>query len=301
MLLSRLFQRRAHDAGRRERARGVSPSVFRYHAHRNTADGQPNRPRAERKRPLPSFLAWQQLPGTLSLLVIVVAVVYASTLSAEPRVSVVGNDTTLLRSTGEYEQAAADILSERAWSTSKLTIDTVAMSQRLLETFPELSSAEVIVPLLGRHPSLQLVSDQPVLVVKVNDGHDYYVNHAGKVIMRAEDAVERPDVMRLVDQVGLDTSVGGHLLPKATVDFVVELQRQFAARNVDIEAIVLPAAPNEVYVRIEGVDYYIKFLVIHDARLQAGTYFALARELQSRGITPAEYVDVRVEERAYYK
>ena len=63
----------------------------------------------------------------------------------------------------------------------------------------------------------------------------------------------------------------------------------------------LPPAASELDVKIAGKPYFVKFnLQADDARRQAGTFLATQAQLQRKGITPAQYIDVRVEGRAYY-
>jgi hypothetical protein len=52
---------------------------------------------------------------------------------------------------------------------------------------------------------------------------------------------------------------------------------------------------------INGAGYFVKFNLHGDAREEAGSYLAVKDYLASNQKTPGEYVDVRVENRAYYK
>jgi hypothetical protein len=64
----------------------------------------------------------------------------------------------------------------------------------------------------------------------------------------------------------------------------------------------LPPAASELDVQIVDQPYFIKFnLENDDPRQQVGTYIATQAYLTSQHITPAHYIDVRVDGRAYYE
>ena len=75
-----------------------------------------------------------------------------------------------------------------------------------------------------------------------------------------------------------------------------------AAKHITITSMTLPPAADELDVHLTGVNYYIKFnLANDDARQQVGTFLATQAQLKSQGITPGQYIDVRVDGRAYYQ
>jgi hypothetical protein len=85
------------------------------------------------------------------------------------------------------------------------------------------------------------------------------------------------------------------------VQFITGVLAQLQAKQLAITAVTLPPIAHELHVRIQGQPYYVKFNIQSDARIAAGTFLATKSYLEQGRITPAEYVDVRVEERAYYK
>ena len=64
----------------------------------------------------------------------------------------------------------------------------------------------------------------------------------------------------------------------------------------------MPAAENELDMYLTGQSYYVKFNLADSSPLQeVGTFLAVRQNLQQQGITPSQYIDVRVDGRAYYK
>jgi hypothetical protein len=71
---------------------------------------------------------------------------------------------------------------------------------------------------------------------------------------------------------------------------------------MSVGSMILPAGTSELDVHLAGQPYFVKFnLNNNDPRQQAGTFLAAIANLQKNHITPAQYIDVRVDGRAYYQ
>jgi hypothetical protein len=103
------------------------------------------------------------------------------------------------------------------------------------------------------------------------------------------------------DQSGLTIQLGKITLPQDTVSFIVQVAGQMKAKGITISSLELPAGSSELRMHINGAGYFVKFNLHGDAREEAGSYLAVKDYLASNQKTPGEYVDVRVENRAYYK
>ncbi len=85
------------------------------------------------------------------------------------------------------------------------------------------------------------------------------------------------------------------------IQFITRLDSQLKAEKLEVQAYTLPLLANELHVRLQGQGYYMKFNTENDSRVQVGTYLAVIEKLNSAGQAPTEYIDFRIEERAYYK
>jgi hypothetical protein len=85
------------------------------------------------------------------------------------------------------------------------------------------------------------------------------------------------------------------------VAFIQEVAGQLKAKNMAIDSLTLPALADELDVRVKGLPYFIKFNIQANPRQSAGAFLAAKQHLDSQHVTPSQYVDVRVEEKAYYK
>lgn len=111
----------------------------------------------------------------------------------------------------------------------------------------------------------------------------------------------RSGVPLIQDKSGIEIKLGQQVLPSTTVQFVKQTYDQLAATQLKASGFVLPVSINELDIYIEGLPYFIKTDTSGDARLQIGSFLATKNHLEKQGIAPKEYIDVRVEEKVFYK
>jgi hypothetical protein len=274
-------------------------TVFSYHANRTTPEN--NMGRGEIRRGDSVLTRLKNLPIILSVLVMVGAGLYALTLSATPRLVLLNNVDSLARPTAEYQEAADKLAKGSLFNRSKLTINTGAIESGMRKQFPEIDTIDVTVPLLGKRPAVTISTITPVFVL-VNDKGEYYIAPDGRATAPVNAYEARPGTaVKLYDQSGLSLKPGEQILTRDTVSFITQVVLQAQAKQIKIASLTLPAAPFELQMRLDGADYYVRFNTLGDARLQSGSFLAVKDHLESQKQKPAEYIDVRVEDRAFYK
>jgi hypothetical protein len=88
----------------------------------------------------------------------------------------------------------------------------------------------------------------------------------------------------------------------ADLSFVNEVNRQLSAHQFVAESFALTSTGRDLIVRLLGKpDFYIRFLLEEEAAGQAGRAIAVMKKLSAENKKAAEYIDVRVDERAYYR
>jgi hypothetical protein len=304
-------------ARRRPQGQSRGSTVFSYHASRsartgatarNTADAQPwgtsEKPVASRRQPTSG---WKKRAPALAV-VIVIAVLAVNSL-------LVGNDPEIipladkqqqrvfLRSAATYQQAAQDILASSVFNTNKLTIDTTRIAETFKKRFPELEEVSLTLPVTGHRPTLYIQPALPALLIKTANGGVYILDTAGRAMINASETtrIDRLALPVVEDQTGLPVSLGKGVLPSNDVAFIREVVGQLEAKKLSITGVVLPKGSGEVDVRIEGVPYIVKFNLRGDARAEAGAYLAVKKYLDREHKTPGTYVDVRLDNKAYYR
>jgi hypothetical protein len=130
------------------------------------------------------------------------------------------------------------------------------------------------------------------------------LDNNGKALIAAS-AIGGLDKLKLptiTDQSGLRINTGDIALSSSSITFIRTVVAELQARSVQIDSLTLPASAYELDVRPTGAGYYVKFNM-HEptSRQQSGTFLAVRQRLAAQSITPSQYIDVRLDGRAYYK
>ena len=250
-------------------------------------------------------MVWlKQLPALATGLILLIFVFYGSTLSATPKIQVTGQNTdrTLVRGLDAYQQDVAAVLSRSITNRSKLLIDTDKVASELKQEYPELGTVSVVLPLASRRPIVEVSPAKPALILASSDGA-FVVDQEGRAIIKTADVESSiKDALPVVqDQSGLSLERGKSALPKETVTFVSGVAAQLAAKNISVQSLVLPPNANQLDVRLAGQTYFIKMDTRGESRQTVGTFIAVKERLEHDHKVPAEYIDVRVPEKAFYK
>jgi len=287
-----------------DRSGGPGPA-FSYYSNRTpeTPRERPQ-PRQEpsqtgKSRRLPRMVG-SQLPLWLLMALAVVCVFKVLALGTSPKVIVVGKSSVsanYLQSTDIYATAAHKLLTSSITNRTKLTVNLDGTARALEHEFPELQTVSLGVPLVGSRPIVYVQVAQPSVVLQTTHGN-YALNKAGLVLAKLQSVPS--GVPLVVDQSGTTPKPGKQFLPSSTVAFVQTVQYQLAAAHMSISTFVLPpGSPYELDVHLAGQSYAVRCNLQADALTQSGAAIAVIQKLGT--VTPANYIDVRVPGRAYYK
>jgi len=295
---SNIRQPELRRPGVRQSNNPESNSVFSYYSNRSGASQNVGRLTQNVKK---SF-HWKFIPSFIALAAIVISGVYATTLETYPRLAQSTVSSTLLQPDTVYQTAAQKLLQKSIFNHSKLLIDTKSIEDQLLAQFPEISSASLTIPLTSRRPILAMQPVSPKFMLQTPRGA-YVIDNRGRAILQpgTGHSYSELHLPAVQDESGLEVKVGSAVLPAPNVAFIEELNHQLQAKSVAVDYFQLPKVSNEVYVHLKGQPYYVKFNLMGDARVQAGTFLAVRDKLAAEKTTPAEYIDVRVEDKAFYK
>jgi hypothetical protein len=283
-------------------------AVFSYHASRSARDTNQYRD-ADKEQKLDSprhkkNVQWaKKLPTLAGLLAFVVLAGFCLQLSSNAKVETVGTSSgqLFLRDRNVYVQAARQAFTP--WSNSnKLTVNADKISADLKKQFPELQAVSVSLPIFGTQPTVYIQPAIPKLILVAKDGM-YVLDVNGRALIAGNQVAKLTElgVPVVNDQSGIGIQAGTIALPKDTVNFISEVVGQLKTKGLTVTSMTLPAGTNELHAKIDKVGYTVKFNLHGDAREEAGTYLAVKQKLDGEKKTPSEYVDVRVENKAYYK
>lgn len=250
---------------------------------------------------------WLRRFGLLMiLLAVVISLVNVLGLSTDPKIISIptnSGQTTYLHSLDTYQAAAAQLFAGSVLNRTKITLDASGIAAALQRQFPELAAVSVSFPLIGHRPLVYIEPTQPVLVLLTNSGSAYIVDEKGRAVSAVGvSAVESLHLVGVQDKSGATITVGQSALAGDTITFIQEIIFQMQAKHLAISTLVLPAATNELDMYLAGQTYEVKFnLVNPTADQQIGTFLAVRHDLQGKGVVPRQYIDVRIDGRAYYR
>ena len=302
------FKKQAAPAsGRRQVVSGGRPTAYSYHANRSEQEYNVGRsePREQDTRRQARVLRdiRQRLGFILALLVVLACIINVLRLSSDPKVVslTAGSADTFLHSNATYEQAAQKLLAGSILNGNKITINSDQIVHKLKQEFPELSDVSITLPLVGHRPVVYIAPTTPSLILQAGPS-SFVLDENGKVLTTNTSGPDTTSLPTVTDQSGLKAEVNKQALPASTISFIQTVLGQLAAAHLTVASLTLPTSTYELDVHPSGVGYFVKFNIhSDDARQQAGTYLAVRQRLQSQNITPAAYIDVRVDGRAYYK
>lgn len=297
---------------RRKVQRGNVPPAFSYYSNRIFTPAPSEKRTIAKKTPVEptsmekpkssprtrSFFAG--LSFWLMLAVAIICAVKVLALSSNPKIIVVDSNlasVSYIQTTSVYTAASQKLLESSVTNRSKLTVDTRGISQKIKDEFPELTAVSMSIPLISNRPVIYIQPATPSIVLQSVEGN-YVLNSMGDVLAKTNSLPE--GVPLLVDQSGLTPRPGKQVVPSGTISFAQAIEYQFSAAHLTISTFVLPqGSPYELDVRLESRPYAIRFNLESSAMTQSGA--AIAAIQQIGNTVPADYIDVRVPGRVYYK
>jgi len=302
------FQKPAAPAARRRATADSRAPVYSYHARRSTEQ----RTTASSRQMLRSVLNAENTSrvarysfrriGVIAVLVAgIVSIFSVFSLTPNPKVLPLDNtDTGGMYNAAAYEAALRRLMAASPASRTKLTINTAVLSAGLEAQFPEIAGVSVKLPLIGHRPIVYIQLAQPVVALRMTDGHTVAIDARGRSLGPAGPSLGLPVVK---DESGTVVQPGRQALPVTTVDFIQSVLFQLRQKRVGVTTFVLPAGSSELDVYLEGAAYHIKcnLAMNNTVQEQIGTFLAVQHQLAEQGSLPRQYIDVRVAGRAYYK
>ena len=299
--------KQAGNRRRAERTAVVPNNVFSYHANRShDEEARGRRDLSSNKMPRSrSRSLIRYSPSIIAGIAILVSLVYMLGIDGRPVIQIPDSErqALLLRDEAVYEQTASRLFTSVLTNRNKLTVNTTSIAHEMRREFPELASVSITLPLVGRRPVITLEIQQPALVLIGQNGM-FVVDEYGRAVMPVNELNRKPDQLGLplvTDESGLGLEAGKAVLPKESIDFITISTYQLKQKGIEVESLLLPTIASEMHIRLKGQKYYLKCNLSGDARKQMGAFIAAKEQLEREGASPAEYIDLRVDERVYYK
>ncbi len=211
-------------------------------------------------------------------------------------ISVQTPDATSAHQSSRYQQVLQQYYASRPLERLRFLTDYKALQEFFLKHASEVKS----IRLEGSRPlttSLKLVFRQPV-VQWSSTNKVYFVDDNGVTFERNYFAT--PTVI-VKDQSGVPASAGQEVINHQFLSFLGQAVAAFTQHRLQVAEVILP--PNtvrQVHFVTKGRPYAIKMTIDRAAEAQVAQAAKTIQFLDQRKLTP-EYIDVRVDQRVFYR
>lgn len=273
---------RSNEEKRRERLRSVDSLSM---------------PGGERHQRLRAVL--RHTPGIVAVLLLLCGIFYNLGVSVQPRIQINGEvDSASMAQHDEYERIVAEAFAKLpVTARTKLTFDSEALSVQLQQHHPELGGVRISLPFFGQRPVVHLETPPRSFVYSNARISAAILDSSGRVLSLGSTA----ELPRVSDTSNLEATVGKQVLPSDEAAFMRLVYDELRAKGIKVERFTLPAVMGRLEFRVEGAPYLVRMTMSQAPAEQIGAFLATREELAKQGIMPAEYLDVRVSGRIYYK
>ncbi len=225
------------------------------------------------------------------------------------QVSIVqSKDSTVSLTTGQQDAYGALInryIGEHVLLRQSWLLDSSDLTRYVQKDSPEVSS----VALRSRNPfsttaTANLEFRKPQLLYK-GIGHTQFIDNQGVIFGNNRYKNVPMQTLPIVeDQGGTAPAVGQTVLSRPIIVDIAQIYTKLPLLyppKTRVSGIVLPRTSREIQAKIGGQKYYIKFSSERRIADQIGELRQLLSYLSRNNITPSEYIDVRVENKVFYK
>ncbi len=233
--------------------------------------------------------------------ILVVAVVFFCfiySLIVQPKARLDVNNLTY-RPAAVYKNAANASLGAFK-NRNKITLDSSSIVLDLKKQFPEISTASVELPLFGEQPILHVNVALPNFWL-TSKAQTFLIDSDGVAVGRQSDFPGIKNLPLVEDQTGFSLKGGMQALSSSQAQFINQILLECRTNKVPIASITLPTRASELDLRTTDRPYYVKFYLGGDARIQSGQFLAARHNFDVTKSQPAEYLDVRVTGKVFYK
>lgn len=240
---------------------------------------------------------WFQL---LVIIVLFICLLYLSSLNTKPHVVVEG---TPYRSPSEYSAAVAKVYGNDIRNRIKPLLMTKNIEESVKQALPEASKVTVSTGFLGHQADVRIVSDEPIAIFTQPNTQDLIMSNHGRLLLSTVDNTKQhlTNLPILQNQTGVEARAGEQFMrPDETKEFGRLIAQYGADKSKPIFS--LTTMPHEITAKETGRGtYYARYILDDSIVLQYGALRATEKKLQEIGQNAAEYVDVRLADKAYYK
>lgn len=246
----------------------------------------------------------KNMPMYISLILIFISVYYLLTLSTKPQIIVLNNNAkTQLINKDVLQKKAESELKKSIFNRFKPMFNEEKLSAELTKLSPEITSLSITAGALKHNPQIRVEFSEPSIVLSTGSNL-FVIGSDGKVladITKSKEGFSVSSLPLVIDLTNIEIKVRKIALTSAQVNYIQQIQFQTDRKQITTSSMSILPGGSQLDVKYSGLSYVVKYNLFEDARVSSGVFLATKEKLDKDGINPAEYIDVRVPERAYIK
>lgn len=117
-------------------------------------------------------------------------------------------------------------------------------------------------------------------------------------------SVHTSKLIKIEDQSGVILESGSPVLTASLVELIGSLYSKVPllyGKDAKASRVIIPTSTREVQIQVAGQPYLLKFSSTRELDQQIGELNSLLAFLKNKNITPSQYIDIRLEHKAFYK
>ncbi len=249
-------------------------------------------------QPALSKLIYSNITISICLLVIISSMLYATLLSSAIKLSISPPGSFVYRQKNDYQLFISQEINKSVLNNFKPSFSKTKLITAIKASYPEVKDASITVPVLGRKPVIDLELFKPAFNL-IQNGQIFIGNENGKLLAQVNSPNNK--IITITDESKISDQVGTAPISSQDMALINEVALQLNSQSINLSRLVLPNIPNELHIYTEGRNYYLKFALNGSPRMQSGAAVAAIHKLDKDGIVPSEYIDLRIEDKAFYK
>jgi hypothetical protein len=307
-----IFTRKGNLGRKVNNSPGGSSSSFSYYAGNSSSnslgDNKTKQREVNKDSKTDNDSSNPRAIGKISLIIIILFILFIAGdtiwLNSTAKIVILNNNLnkSITLKPNIYADKVNKALSSSLLNHTKVSINTIKIEDVLKNQFPELSSASVVLPILGHTPAIYLQITQPAVLLK-NDNKIFVLDSGGKAITDSTKAETQflSTLPVVQDQTNSNIILNKQVLSTNDINFVRFVAEQLSFKKITISYQTLLVNTRELDVGISNPSYFIKFNLEEDVREQVGSFLATRDSLKKSNVIPTSYMDVRVQGKVYYK
>jgi cell division septal protein FtsQ len=252
----------------------------------------------DQKRPRQSGLRkfFARVTDSFVVLVLILVLCYSLIVRSSPNLSL---SSTAYHTKDLYQKTLVDKLDD-VKNRNKITFDEAEIVGAMQKQFPEIASAQVELPLFNQVPKINLNISKPSFLFNAG-GQSYVIDADGLAVGLASEFPGVKGLPVITDQTGFTGAKGKAIMSADGASFINTVLAQCKHAKVPVNSLTLPALAQELDLRTSDKPYFVKFYLGGDALRQTGQFLSTRKQLQDTHKEPAQYLDVRVDGKVFYK